>query len=116
MTVLKKRPLIDSRHGKHHFGLHLPAAQGLSTSRMTYSVLLLPEQVGVPITATHENSGRVKLQVFVALLRACQPDGRRTLVRQALDVLTPALVKRLPQTPDHKYPIWIRYTKRVSSS
>ena len=53
------------------------------------------------------------LQVFVALLRACQPDGRRTLVRQALDVLTPALVKRLPMTPEHKYPIWIRYTKRV---
>ena len=53
------------------------------------------------------------VQVFVALLRACQPDGRRTLVRQALDVLTPALVKRLPMTPEHKYPIWIRYTKRV---
>ena len=52
----------------------------------------------------------------MALLRACQPDGRRTLVRQALDVLTPALVKRLPMTPEHKYPIWIRYTKRVGGA
>ena len=47
------------------------------------------------------------LQVFVALLRISQPDGRRGIVRQALDVLTPALVRRLPQG-ENRYPIWIR--------
>ena len=47
------------------------------------------------------------MQVFVALLRISQPDGRRAIVRQALDVLTPALVRRLPQG-ENRYPIWIR--------
>jgi transformation/transcription domain-associated protein len=51
-------------------------------------------------------------QVFVALLRTCQADSRRVLVRQALDTLTPALVRRLAPG-DLKYPIWVRYTKKV---
>lgn len=56
---------------------------------------------------------KIILQVYVALLRACQQDGR-ALVRQALDILTPALPKRLVHNPvDHKYPIWIRYTKKI---
>jgi len=33
-------------------------------------------------------------QVYVALLRAFQPEAR-SLVRQALDILTPALEKRV---------------------
>ncbi|BDA47386.1 probable transcription-associated protein 1 [Coccomyxa sp. Obi] len=55
---------------------------------------------------------KIVLQVFVALLRTCQPDGRRVLVRQALDTLTPALVRRLAPG-DARYPIWVRYTKKV---
>ena len=54
----------------------------------------------------------LNLQVFVALLRATHADSRRGLVKQALDVLTPALSKRLPQG-DQRYPIWVRYTKKV---
>lgn len=52
------------------------------------------------------------LQVFVALLRACQQDSRRGLVRQALDVLTPALVRRLSGS-DSRKPIWVRYVRKV---
>ena len=52
---------------------------------------------------------KIILQVYVALLRAYQPE-QRTLLKQALDILTPALPKRLPPA-EHKYPIWIRYTK-----
>ena len=48
----------------------------------------------------------------MALLRTCQVDVRRPLVRQALDVLTPALERRLAPG-DAKYPIWVRYTKKV---
>ena len=55
----------------------------------------------------HILSCHLPVQVFVALLRISQPDGRRAVVRQALDVLTPALVKRLPQG-ENRYPIWIR--------
>jgi transformation/transcription domain-associated protein len=53
-----------------------------------------------------------RAQVFVALLRTCQADSRRVLVRQALDTLTPALVRRLAPG-DARYPIWVRYTKKV---
>ena len=48
----------------------------------------------------------------MALLRTCQADARRVLVRQALDTLTPALVRRLAPG-DARYPIWVRYTKKV---
>jgi len=53
---------------------------------------------------------KIILQVFVALLRASQPE-QSELVTEALDALTPALPIRLSQG-DHKYPIWIRYTKK----
>lgn len=50
-------------------------------------------------------------QVFVALLRTCQPENK-LLVKQALDILMPALPKRLP-LGDSRMPIWIRYTKKI---
>ena len=34
-------------------------------------------------------------QVFVYLLRACQPEVRKALVRESLDVLIPVLDKRM---------------------
>ena len=37
----------------------------------------------------------VPAQVFVFLLRLCNPDARKALVRESLDVLTPILAKRL---------------------
>jgi phosphatidylinositol kinase/protein kinase (PI-3 family) len=56
---------------------------------------------------------KIILQVYVALLRACQPDSRQ-LVRQALDILAPALPHRLVHNVvDHKYAMWIRYTKKI---
>lgn len=61
----------------------------------------------------YQAPGKIILQVYVALLRACQGDGKE-LVQKALDILTPALPRRLEHNPDdHKYPIWIRYTKKI---
>ncbi|XP_058091042.1 uncharacterized protein LOC131237348 isoform X3 [Magnolia sinica] len=54
---------------------------------------------------------KIILQVFVALLRTCQPENRM-LVKQALDILMPALPRRLPPG-DFRMPIWIRYTKKI---
>ena len=55
------------------------------------------------------------MQVFVALLRTTEQDGKKPLVRQALDVLAPALPKRLPPPgPHERFPIWVRYTKKVT--
>lgn len=52
------------------------------------------------------------MQVFVALLRTCQPENKM-LVKQALDILMPALPRRLPLVGDSRMPIWIRYTKKI---
>ncbi|KAJ9172678.1 hypothetical protein P3X46_015891 [Hevea brasiliensis] len=54
---------------------------------------------------------KIILQVFVALLRTCQPENK-LLVKQALDILMPALPRRLP-LGDSRMPIWIRYTKKI---
>ncbi|XXG86133.1 hypothetical protein AAC387_Pa11g1088 [Persea americana] len=54
---------------------------------------------------------KIILQVFVALLRTCQPENKM-LVKQALDILMPALPRRLPPG-DYRMPIWIRYTKKI---
>ncbi|GLJ07095.1 hypothetical protein SUGI_0058030 [Cryptomeria japonica] len=54
---------------------------------------------------------KIILQVFVALLRTCQPENK-VLVKQALDILMPALPRRLPPG-DSKIPIWIRYTRKI---
>ncbi|KAK3024458.1 hypothetical protein RJ639_042990, partial [Escallonia herrerae] len=53
----------------------------------------------------------ILFQVFVALLRTCQPENKM-LVKQALDILMPALPRRLP-LGDSRMPIWIRYTKKI---
>ncbi|PXF39940.1 Transcription-associated protein 1 [Gracilariopsis chorda] len=56
---------------------------------------------------------KLVLQVYVALLRACQADGKN-LVQRALDTLMPVLPRHLVHNPsEHKYPIWIRYTKKI---
>lgn len=61
----------------------------------------------------YEAPPKIILQVYVALLRAVHGDGK-ALVREALDILTPALPQRLKHNPnDKKCPIWIRYTKKV---
>ena len=56
---------------------------------------------------------KIILQVYVALLRSHQAEGR-SLVQEALDVLTPSLPSRLVEpSSGAKYPIWIRYTKKI---
>ncbi|KAJ0977309.1 hypothetical protein J5N97_012783 [Dioscorea zingiberensis] len=51
------------------------------------------------------------IEVFIALLRTYQPENK-LLVKQALDILMPALPRRLPPG-DTRIPIWIRYTKKI---
>ena len=48
----------------------------------------------------------------MALLRACQPDTKRALIKEALDVLMPALQIRMATT-ENKLPMWVRYMKKV---
>ncbi len=60
----------------------------------------------------YETPPKIILQVYVALLRAFQPEAR-SLVKQALDILTPALQKRLPAGNDVKFPTWVKWTKKI---
>ncbi|KAL1520613.1 hypothetical protein AB1Y20_022187 [Prymnesium parvum] len=59
----------------------------------------------------YDTPPKIILQVYVALLRTFQPDAR-ALVKQALDILMPALPRRLP-AGEHKYPTWIKWTKKI---
>ena len=56
---------------------------------------MLPPVEGCAVTVFFTSSTLTPWQVFVALLRAVQPDAKRPLVREALDILTPALPTRL---------------------
>lgn len=54
---------------------------------------------------------KIVTQVFVDLLKTNQTEGR-VLAKQALDVLTPILPKRLP-SEGQKYPTWIKWVKKI---
>lgn len=61
----------------------------------------------------YQAPGKIVLQVYVALLRATQHEGK-TMTHEALDILAPLLPARLAHAyAEHKYPIWVRYTKKV---
>ncbi len=49
----------------------------------------------------------------MALLRACQMDTKKPLIREAVDVLVPTLEEKLPRTADQRVSLWVRYTKKV---
>ncbi|CAD7696024.1 unnamed protein product, partial [Ostreobium quekettii] len=52
------------------------------------------------------------LQVFVNLLKSDFTESKKHLVREALDVLVPALVERFQGQEDQDFPIWIRYAHK----
>lgn len=57
-----------------------------------------------------ESPSKIVAQVYLGLLRSHQPEGR-VMVRKALDILVPALPKRMPSEPG-KAPDWAKATKR----
>ena len=64
--------------------------------------------------AQFESPSKIVNQIYVALLKAHQNEGR-ALVTQALDLMAPVLPKRLtgPGAGDPKYPMWARWPKRI---
>ena len=53
-------------------------------------------------------------QIYVALLKAHQNEGR-ALVIQALDLVAPFLPKRMQNAGDTKYPVWTKWPKKILS-
>ncbi len=59
-----------------------------------------------------ESPMKIVGQVYIGLLRSHQPEGR-AMVRRALDVLVPALPKRVGAAENGQPPQWAKWTKRV---
>ncbi|KAI4155573.1 MAG: hypothetical protein LQ340_000907 [Diploschistes diacapsis] len=64
--------------------------------------------------AQFDSPSKIVNQVYVALLKAHQNEGR-ALVIQALDLIAPVLQKRLQGTGDAKFPLWAKWPKRIIS-
>ncbi|MCJ1286042.1 hypothetical protein MMC26_005384 [Xylographa opegraphella] len=64
--------------------------------------------------AQFESPAKIVNQIYVALLRAHQNEGR-ALVIQALDLIAPVLPKRLNGPGDAKFPMWAKWPKRILS-
>lgn len=64
--------------------------------------------------AHYETPFKIVIQVYVALLRAHQNEGR-ALVTQALDVLAPVLPNRTAgnQGAEARYPLWAKWPRRI---
>ncbi|KAN0080763.1 hypothetical protein V8E54_003967 [Elaphomyces granulatus] len=66
--------------------------------------------------AHYETPFKIVIQVYVALLRAHQNEGK-ALVTQALDVLAPVLPLRIMantnQPTDVRYPLWAKWPRRI---
>ncbi|KAL9594972.1 MAG: hypothetical protein Q9219_006728 [cf. Caloplaca sp. 3 TL-2023] len=64
--------------------------------------------------AQFETPVKIVSQIYVALLRAHQNEGR-ALVIQALDLIAPVLPKRMTAPADPKFPMWAKWPKRILS-
>ena len=64
--------------------------------------------------AQFETPTKIVNQIYVALLRAHQNEGR-ALVIQALDLIAPCLHKRLTGPGENKYPVWAKWPKKILS-
>ncbi|KAI1932935.1 transcription-associated protein 1 [Ophidiomyces ophidiicola] len=62
--------------------------------------------------AHYETPSKIVIQIYVALLRAHQNEGK-ALVAQALEILAPVLPKRVNSTGDTRYPLWARWPRRI---
>jgi transformation/transcription domain-associated protein len=69
--------------------------------------------------ANYETPPKIVIQVYVALLRAHQNEGK-ALVTQALDVLAPVIPSRITagsntnqQAPDARYTLWAKWPRRI---
>jgi transformation/transcription domain-associated protein len=61
---------------------------------------------------SYETPSKVAMQIYVALLRAHQNEGK-ALVTQALEILAQVLPLRVQPAADPRYPTWARWPRRI---
>lgn len=64
--------------------------------------------------AQFDTPSKIVNQIYVALLKAHQNEGR-ALVIQALDLVAPVLPRRLNGPGDSRFPMWAKWPKRILS-
>ncbi|ORX90024.1 hypothetical protein K493DRAFT_381622 [Basidiobolus meristosporus CBS 931.73] len=98
--------ITDARKDVIKFGWNFLKLDDITAKQAAY--LLIARFI-----AAYETPSKIIIQIYVALLKAHQSEAR-SLVRQALDIVTPVLPKRIPNNAaDQKFPTWARWTKRV---
>ena len=105
---------------KYHHNLVADARKDII--KFGYSYIRLEDTINKHATyvliayfiAQFESPSKIVNQIYVALLKAHQNEGR-ALVIQALDLMAPVLPKRLTGPGDAKYPMWAKWPKRILS-
>ncbi|KAK9721294.1 transcription-associated protein 1 [Basidiobolus ranarum] len=98
--------ITDARKDVIKFGWNFLKLDDITAKQAAY--LLIARFI-----AAYETPSKIIIQIYVALLKAHQSEAR-SLVRQALDIVTPVLPKRIQNSAsDQKFPTWARWTKRV---
>lgn len=60
----------------------------------------------------YDSPSKIVIQIYVALLRAKDVEARG-LVREALDILAPALPRRVPSSGEASQSLWAKWTRRI---
>ncbi|KAF3932645.1 hypothetical protein ABW19_dt0201257 [Dactylella cylindrospora] len=115
MEVLQMSALLI----KHHYSIIAEARKDVIKFGWNFIKLedIINKQAAYVLIAffiAHfETPSKIVTQIYVALLKAHQPEGR-ALVKQALDLIAPVLPKRIPPGADSKgFPIWAKWPRRI---
>ena len=107
--LLKYHPTLVSEARKDliKFGWAFVGLEDIINKHATYVM------IGFFI-AQFDTPPKIVNQIYVALLKAHQNEGRALIV-QALDLIAPVLRKRLGPSNEPWYPMWAKWPKRVLS-
>ncbi|KAK6354722.1 hypothetical protein TWF696_003861 [Orbilia brochopaga] len=98
--------IADARKDVIKFGWNFIKLEDIINKQAAYVLIAF-------FIAHFETPSKIVTQIYVALLKAHQPEGR-TLVKQALDLIAPVLPKRIPPGADSKgFPIWAKWPRRI---
>ena len=97
--------VIDARKDVIKFGWNYIKLEDIINKQAAYVLIAY-------FIAQYDTPAKITLQVYQALLKAHQNEGR-ALVAQGMEVLAPMLRKRVGEVGDKKIPIWAKMAKRI---